>query len=157
MKQFPTPKSLYSNLNSKTERKHAVAALKDIRGGNQLKSLGPVLAERWIPSMHPDKFQVISVSQPSITPANRSCLKRRIWCLSIEIPLCLRKIYQLRCFCHQDMKFIYNNFFFFVPWCLCGDSFRFIRVGFYLAPQPRHADINTAIVRVPIAVLGEIQ
>ena len=44
MKQFPTPKSLYSNLNSKSERKHAVATLKDIRGGNQLKSLGPVLA-----------------------------------------------------------------------------------------------------------------
>ena len=44
MKQYPTPKALYSHLNSKSTRKHAVDSLKDIRGGNQLKSFGPVLA-----------------------------------------------------------------------------------------------------------------
>jgi hypothetical protein len=30
---------------------------------------------------------------------------------------------------HQDSKLHYNKLFFFVAWCLCGYSFRFIRVG----------------------------
>jgi hypothetical protein len=31
---------------------------------------------------------------------------------------------------HQDTKLKYNKQFFFVSWCLCGHSFRFIRVRF---------------------------
>jgi len=30
---------------------------------------------------------------------------------------------------HQDTKFNDNKHLFFVSWCLCGYSFRFIRVG----------------------------
>jgi hypothetical protein len=44
MEKFPTPKALYNHLKTMQTRKHAVDSLKDLRGGNQLKSIGPVLS-----------------------------------------------------------------------------------------------------------------
>ena len=31
---------------------------------------------------------------------------------------------------HQDTKFNYNKHLLFVSWCLCGYSFRLVRVGY---------------------------
>jgi hypothetical protein len=47
----------------------------------------------------------------------------------------MRRIYLTKYFRHQDTKFNYNKHLLFVSLCLCGYSFRFIRVGAYTNPH----------------------
>jgi hypothetical protein len=60
------------------------------------------------------------------------------WYLFIQIQSCLRRIFLIKYFRHQDTKtqsLINNKHLLFVSWCLCGYSFRFIRRVRFLAVQ----------------------